>query len=97
MSTPNQPDALSPKDLQYYVPRNYRDDIPASPSIPPSPGANEPQATQDDWTAAITPLPTAFRTALDDLNKHDTEMRPAGSGRKAKLMLAAAASIVGIA
>src|SRR5215472_5202789 len=97
MSTPNQPDALSPKDLQYYVPRKLRDGIAASPSITPSPRANEPQAAQDDWTAAITPLPTAFRTALDDLNKHDTDMRPTGSGRKAKLMLAAAASVIGIA
>jgi hypothetical protein len=98
MSTPNQPDSLSPKDLQYYAPRKLRDGV-NDPSIEPAPRTDDPPNPQtvDDWTTyPVAPLPKSFRTSLDGLDKLDHE-RPAGFIRIKTLGIVAGAAVAGIA
>lgn len=99
MSIPDQPDALGPKDLQYYAPRKLRDGASDAPSIEPAARPDEshnPQAI-DDWTTfPVAPLPNAFRTSLEDLDKLNYE-RPAGFFRVKTLAIVAGAGVIGIA
>jgi len=99
MSTPNQPDALSPKDLQYYAPRKVRDGVNDPPSIQPAPRADEPRnpPAADDWTTyPVAPLPKSFRTSLEGLDKLDHD-RPAGFIRIKTLTIVAGAAVAGLA
>ena len=99
MSTPNQPDALSPKDLQYYAPRKVRDGINDPPSIQPATRPDDSRNPQpvDDWTTQpVAPLPNSFRSSLDGLDKLDYE-RPAGFIRIKTLAIVAGAAVTGIA
>jgi hypothetical protein len=97
MGTPVRRDALTPNDLQYYAPRKLRDGDP--PSIPPSPGTDEPQnlhTSGDSKSKDTATLSDIFHSSRENSDQVAHRPRPAGHPRLKALAMIAGAAVVGV-